>query len=201
MNEQSSAGTQYREAWLQTAATFLLDTMTAQGLPPVSVRVSCGWPSRGGLSPRRTVIGQCVSPTICRDGKPQIFISPRLDDSIMVLGTLLHELVHASIGCDYGHGKEFSQAARKVGLAGPPTATVVGDALHPFLQSYVEQVGLYPHAAIHPSDKQKKKGSRLRLYECQCEPVVKVRVASNAFQARCEVCGDLFELVPQEERE
>jgi hypothetical protein len=192
------AATQLREAWLQDAASFLVDHMVKQGLPATAARVSCGWPSRGGLSARMAVIGQCFSPTICRDGVPQIFISPRLDESIEVLGTLLHELVHASVGTDKKHGKVFSQAARKVGLAGPPTATTVGDGLRPLLQSYVDRAGLYPHAAIVPHQKEKK-GSRLRLYECSCEPVVKVRVASDRFQARCEVCDELFTLVePQE---
>src|SRR5581483_6460795 len=112
-----------REAWLVDATAFLLEHMRQAGLASVEVRVSCGWPSSGGLGQRKAVIGQCFAPTVCKDGKPQIFISPRLADSIEVLGTLLHELIHASVGCECGHGKRFSQAARKVGLEGPPTAT------------------------------------------------------------------------------
>src|SRR5207248_10497975 len=139
---------QYREAWLHAAASFLLDYMVEQGLPSVAVRVSCGWPVRGGVARRRTVIGQCFAPSACKDGKPQIFISPLLSESIDVLGTLLHELLHASVGCQHGHKKPFSQAARKVGLAGPPTATTVDDSLRPLLFSYMEQVGPYPHATI-----------------------------------------------------
>ena len=187
----------YREAWLQAAASFLLDYIVERGLPPVTVRVSCGWPSRGGLSSRLAVIGQCFAGSVCADGKPQIFISPRLSDSIQVLGTLLHELLHASIGCQYGHRKEFSQAARKVGLAGPPTATTVGEALRPLLVSYIERVGLYPHAALTVKPKTKA-GSRLRLYECGCEPAIKVRVASDTFAALCLACNERFHLVEKE---
>src|SRR6266702_6478508 len=99
--------TRYREAWLQAAASFLLQHMVEQGLPLVEVRVSCGWPSRGGLALRATVIGQCFPGQVCKDGKPQIFISPRLVNSVEVLGTLLHELIHAAVGCQYGHRKEF----------------------------------------------------------------------------------------------
>ena len=188
---EQQALTQYREAWLQAAASFLLQHMVEHGLPLVEVRVSCGWPSRGGLALRSIVIGQCFASSACQDGKPQIFISPRLAESIQVLGTLLHELVHATIGCQFGHRKEFSQAARKVGLVGPPTATTVGDELRPLLQAYVERVGVYPHAAIQPKVKAKA-GSRLRLYQCACEPPIKVRVASDVFQARCLVCCTLF---------
>lgn len=191
--------TRFREAWLEQAAAFLLDLMEQQGLPRVEVRVSCGWPSRGGISQRRTVIGQCFASQVCADGRPQIFISPRLVDPIQVLGTLLHELIHAAVGCEHGHGAVFSQAARKVGLAGPPTATTVGDALRPILEAYLAQVGPYPHAAIQVRPSQKKPGSRLRLYECGCDPVVKVRVASDDFQATCDLCGQAFVQVVKEE--
>lgn len=180
-----------REYWLRRASTFLIDHMARCGLPRVVVRVSCGWPSRGGLGQGKAVIGQCFSPQVCAGGIPQIFISPRLAESVEVLGTLLHELVHASVGTQYGHKKEFSQAARKVGLAGPPTATVVGESLRSLLQHYVEQLGAYPHAAIVPQVKGKV-GSRLRLYKCICQPPVKVRVACDDFQARCLTCGGVF---------
>ena len=189
---QSTMGN--REAWLQGAASFLFEHVAFHGLPVVRVRVSCGWPVRGGASPRRTVIGQCFAPSLCKDGTAQIFISPRLSDSLVVLGTLLHELLHASVGCQAGHGRLFSQAARKVGLAGPPTATTVGDGLRPLLLSYIERVGPYPHAAITVKTKEKA-GSRLRLYECGCTPPVKVRVASDTFAAVCLVCDEAFHLV------
>jgi hypothetical protein len=186
--------TGYREAWLQAAVSFLFDHIAAQGLPRVSVRVSCGWPVRGGASRRRTVIGQCFPPSLCTDGTPQIFISPRLADNLDVLGTLLYELLHASVGCQHGHKKPFSQAARKVWLVGPPTATVVGNALRPFLVSYVERVGPYPHAAITVKPKTKV-GSRLRLYQCGCTPAVKVWVASDTFAAVCLHCDTEFSQV------
>lgn len=190
--------TQLREYWLVQATKFLLDHMATCGLPPVKVRVSCGWPSSGGLGQHKRVIGQCFAPVVCTDGVSQIFVSPVLADSVDVLGTLLHELVHASIGCQHGHRAPFSQAARKVGLDGPPTATVVGKQLQPLLAPYIQRAGAYPHAAIVPRTKEKK-GSRLRLYECRCSPAVKVRVASDDYQARCLRCKQCFQLVEGEE--
>jgi hypothetical protein len=139
---------------------------------------------------------------MCTDGIAQIFISPRLANSLEVLGTLLHELIHASFGeqaSRIGHRKEFSQAARKVGLAGPPTATVVGPQLVPLLQEYLARVGPYPHAAIVPRTKEKAAGSRLRLYECSCDPPIKLRVASDKLNATCNCCSELFTLVEKSE--
>lgn len=183
--------TQLREYWLRRATGFLFDHMKHAGLAVVPVRVSCGWPSAGGMGDAKAVIGQCFPPQLCKDGVTQIFVSPRIADSVTVLGTLLHELVHASVGCQYGHRKEFSQAARKVGLEGPPTATTVGPVLRPVLERYLAQAGSYPHAAIVPPPK-KHKGSRLRLFECTCQPPVKVRVANDDYQAQCLRCGGVF---------
>jgi hypothetical protein len=140
------------------------------------------------------VIGQCFAQEVCADGVSQIFVSPRISDSIQVLGTLLHELLHASVGCQYGHRKEFSQAAKRVGLVGPPTATDVGPELRPVLWAFVERVGLYPHAPIIVQQKPKT-GSRLRLYECRCDPAVKVRAGRDDLQAVCLECECPFTLV------
>jgi hypothetical protein len=185
----------FRESWLYHATVFLFDHMQRCGLTLVPVRVSCGWPLSGGAGQKQVTIGQCFPPTMCADGVAQVFISPRLSDSIDVLGTLLHELIHASFNGRFGHRKEFSQAAKRVGLAGPPTATIVGPELLPLLREYVARSGVYPHAAIVPEVKEKAPGSRLRLYECSCDPPVKVRVASNEFDATCNRCESNFTLV------
>ncbi len=188
---------QLREWWLYQAAGFLLGMMQAAGVSVVPVRVSCGWPSRGGLGKGPHVNGQCFAQEVCADGVSQIFISPRIAESIDVLGTLLHELVHAVVGCKYGHRRQFSQVARQFGLIGPPTATQVGPELAVVLQGFVEQMGPYPHAPIVLSQKPKV-GSRLRLYECRCEPVVKIRVARDTLHAVCQDCGWPFVAVESE---
>ncbi|GCE18632.1 SprT-like domain-containing protein [Dictyobacter kobayashii] len=188
---------QLREWWLYEAAKFLLALMEEAGEPTVPVRVSCGWPSRGGLGQGKHVIGQCFAQEVCADGVSQIFISPRISDSIQVLGTLLHEIIHAAVGCQYGHKKQFSQPAKRLGLVGPPTATQVGPQLREVLQTFVDQVGQYPHAPIVVQVKQKV-GSRLRLYECQCEPPVKIRAARDDLNVMCLDCEGGFALMQPE---
>ena len=187
-----------REWWLYEAATFLLAMMQAANVPTAPVRVSCGWPVSGGLGDGPHVIGQCFAQEVCADGVSQIFISPRISDSIQVLGTLLHELLHASVGCQYGHRRQFSQPAKQLGLVGPPTATTVGPELVQVLQVFVERMGPYPHAPI-VMHKRPKAGSRMRLYECKCDPVVKLRAARDDLRVVCLDCEVEFVKVEQEE--
>ncbi len=198
---------QLREAWLEQAVKLLRDYMATCSIYLYSYpRASCGFPSRGGEG---GVIGQCFSPKVSRDGRVQIFVSPVISGSIEVLGVLLHELIHAAVGVEHKHGKEFSQAAKKVGLVRPWRSTTVGETLRPELDRIMTLLGHYPHAAIQlgaiqletsdvpieTSDVPKKSvGSRLRLYECSCHPPVKVRVASDHFQAQCLRCNKLFRL-------
>lgn len=197
-----------REGWLQEAASFLTHYLANFHIQCPLIRVSCGFPSKNGLRAQKRVIGECFEGQACTDGRPQIFISPTLADSVKVLATLLHEMLHAAIGCEHGHKKPFSQAARKAGLDGKPTATVVtvGSPLHTILVNYVRQSGAYPHAAIRsgrssnsgsdPDDADATRpGSRLRLYECACEPTIKIRVARDDFQGLCLICNKEFQRV------
>ncbi len=205
-----AAQNQLRESWLEQAVIYLADYMATHGLHlSNSPRVSCGFPSRGG---ERLTIGQCFSPKVCEDGRPQVFVSPRIAESIEVLGILLHELIHAVVGVEAKHGKKFSQAARKVGLVRPWKATTVGVTLRSVLEQFVALYGTYPHAAIQLKAIQlqglegtdvpaSQPGSRLRLYECNCQPPVKVRVASDHLQAKCLQCKNKFHAVPQASRQ
>jgi hypothetical protein len=174
-----------REDWLEQAVILLREYMASCSLYLYSYpRASCGFPSRGGEGRTVRTVGQCFSPKVCRDGRSQVFI--------------------ATVGVEHKYGKVFSQAAKRVGLVRPWRATTIGETLRPVLDRFVTLLGPYPHAAIQLEAMQratsqetsdvpeKSMGSRLRLYECNCNPPVKVRVASNHFQARCD---NLFHLM------
>jgi hypothetical protein len=197
-----------REAWLLQAAQFLIEEhMLPRGVDCPPVRVSCGWPSHGGVRKRSRVVGQCFPPERCADGVPQLFISPVLAESVAVLGTLLHELVHAAVGCDKKHGKIFARAGHAVGLAGKPKEMDAGAALRPLLQAYIARVGPYPHAAIAVAgstddtlpaagdEATHRPGSRLRLFECACEPPLKLRAGRDSLPVQCSLCHEMFHLV------
>lgn len=175
-----------REEWLE-AAVSALTPLFAVDLS--AVRVSCGWPMRGGASTRKRTIGSCHLAAQTRDQRPHIFISPVLEDPAKVLDTLAHELCHAVVDAP-GHKGPFVKLARKIGLEGKPTSTTAGPALTERLNGVSAKLGPYPHVALVPTGA-RRAGSRLRLYECGCG--VKVRVASDEFKATCGECGTEFE--------
>ena len=144
-----------REEWLLKAVNLLapyFKRTTSLDVP--DVRVSVGWPGGGS---RRTRIGECWSGSCATDGLAQIFISPVLHEPVKVLGTLAHELVHATVGTKHGHKGEFRKVAKAIGLTGKMTATTVGDDLLPVLEGIAETLGEYPHAALSLTDAGRKK--------------------------------------------
>ena len=55
----------------------------------------------------------------------------------------------------------------------------------------IPQLGSYPHQKWNPQAQRKKQGTRLRLWICECP--VKVRVASDTFDATCNICDARFQ--------
>jgi hypothetical protein len=165
--------TENREWWLQAAVAEMkpLFKQHGYGVPPV--RVSCGWPSRGGCGVRKRTIGQCWDKKAADDRVAQIFISPLLvekkgeDRSQNVLATLVHEVVHAIVGCKEGHNKVFGKCARAVGLEGKLTQTFAGEALRAEIDKWVSKLGEYPHARLNPGMNPVKKQTT-RLLKCAC---------------------------------
>ena len=167
--QRASIGAPTREEWLETATVWIRTGLLHEhGLDIAErVRVSVGWPSRGGLARKRTVIGQCWPPTVSADETVEIFISPKLSDPLDVLGVLVHELVHAAIGTKHKHDRTFAAACTRVGLEGKPTATVPGAELLVALGVLAGDLGVYPHAAIDYSKEEKKSAGRMLKAYCQ----------------------------------
>jgi hypothetical protein len=178
-----------REEWLlegAAALSVLVTEKTGRAVPAYCVSV--GFPK--GARGRRRAIGQCWPSVVAKDGKSHLFVSPELEDAARVLDVLLHELLHAAVGCEAGHKAPFAHAAKACGLVGPWTATTAGEDLTPRLNAIAVQLGAYPHGALVVADRVRP-GSRLRLYVCDCG--TKVRVASDHFDATCNECETPFE--------
>jgi hypothetical protein len=96
-----------------------------------------------------------------------VIISATISDEATVLGTLIHELVHVTVGVEHGHKAPFRKAMRAVGLEGKPTATVPGAELLAAIKKWTDG-DPYPHKALGKSmtDGKKKQSTRLLKLEC-----------------------------------
>lgn len=173
-----------REDWLLSATSVLrTEVLAPKELELPKISVSVGWP-RGGT----TTIAQCWDKAAAADEETfSIFISPILTDSVQVLGALLHELLHASLGLEVNHGAPFKKAMKAVGLAGKATATKVeeGSELYKTLATLSEVLGPYPHVALRARSNGKekeKKGGWVRLQSPQ-EPKYTVVVSPKNIEA------------------
>lgn len=170
-----------REEWLTQAVAKLTPLFKGAGLEVPELRVSCGFPSRGGLATKKKVIGECWDGLCAADGRPQLFISPMLNENSCdiqpatpfasaqgVLATLVHEMVHASIGTKAKHGPKFKKAMKQVGLEGKPTATTADKAMCDYLGGILLQLGPYPHSELKMVRERKVQTTRMHKAECDC---------------------------------
>lgn len=157
-----------REGWLLKAAKALEDLFGEAGYTcKNNYAVTCGFPSRGGLSSRRKTVGQCWDGKASEAERSEIFISPVVSDSVEVLDILIHELVHHVVGCAAGHKGPFKRCAGAVGLEGKMTATHAGEKLKVALQGIADDLGMYPHPPFNPKAMRKPEGTRMLKFECE----------------------------------
>jgi hypothetical protein len=157
-----------REDWLQRATTLLAEEVfLPAGYTVPAVRVSTGWPSGTKKNGSGTTIGQCWYGHAAADGVAQLFLSPLLADTVDVVATLAHELVHATVGPEAKHGKVFRKCALLIGLEGKMRSTHAGERLTTWIRAkLVPAIGDYPHAQLNPALGPKKQTTR--MIKCQC---------------------------------
>lgn len=170
---------QTREQWLELAVLKLRPLFDEIDVTLPKVRVSVGWPSRGGVGTKKKVIGQCWKASVASDNVSQLFISPVLGsdgrdavEMIKLLGVLVHELIHAADDCESGHRGAFAKTAKAIGLTGKMTATTVGEELAGRLGYVLAELGPYPHAALNPfamEQQRPKQGTRMLKLECPAD--------------------------------
>jgi hypothetical protein len=179
-----------REAWLTAAVHLLAPAFDQIGSRlPERLRVSCSWPSRAASAGVDRAKGQCWSPSYSADTTTELFISPTLDEPAVVTETLVHELVHAAIGPERGHGPAFRKLARRMGLAGPLRTTTAGAELATVIESIVGLLGLYPHARVTPAERNRRSNRQLKLLDPTCGLIV--RASAQAIKS-LDDSGGLF---------
>jgi len=179
-----------QQQYLDRAVKRLRNQFLAEA--PEPLLVTYGFPSMNALSSRKRRLGECWHSGAEPEGyKALIFISPVLwTDPVEVLATLLHEMIHAAEPKG-GHKAPFSRLARRCGFTQPWTRTPMGPELRDKLCTLAVSMGEFPAAGIRVKMKPRGAvGSRLRLWTCECP--VKVRVASDDFDATCGVCVEPF---------
>ncbi len=170
-----------REQWLEAATRAMVPWLAEHSMTvPAKVRSSVGFAKYG--TPR--AIGQCWHPKHTSDETTHVFISPTLGDTTVVLSTLLHELVHAAVGCDAGHKGPFLKGVRALGLKGKATATFVEDQspLHTKIVALADELGPYPHSPItHGGKKRPPGGGWVKMTSIQDEDYI-IRISPKAFK-------------------
>ena len=160
-----------REEWLSVFVRYMRPVFAAAGSPlPEKIRISCAFPVR-----TTKAIGQILPHQWSADGTREIFISPVLSDAARVCDVVIHELVHAALPDNCGHGKAFRRLALKLGLTGKMTATTAGDQLRAWLESIIPVfLGQYPHSKVASLDTGKKQTTRLIKLQCPaCEMIIR----------------------------
>ena len=104
-----------REEWLLQLAEMLEVIFSEHGATLPKYRVTCGFPSKGGLSKLRT-LGQCWSGKSRADDTHELIVSMTLDEPMRIAGVLAHEMVHAAVGIEHGHKGPFRLLALAIGL-------------------------------------------------------------------------------------
>jgi SprT-like family len=163
-----------RESYLRAATNELRPYFTKLGLTlPEKIRFAVAFTSHGK---KGKVAGECWHAGASDDGHHEIIIRADFADPAEVLGILVHELAHAALPPDVKHGKEFREAALRIGLEGPMRHAMPGAVLKERLNELASSLGPFPHgrlnfdrvtlAGVVAADKPKKQGTRMLKAEC-----------------------------------
>ncbi len=190
-----------REEWLREALNHLaiiVHESTEYTVDVSNLQVSVGFPKVRG---RIKAIGQCFDSKAAGDKKSHIFVCPTQVDPVRILDVVLHEIGHALLGSNEGHGKQFGVYCKSVGLVRPWTQTTASEELKSKLEKIATELGDYPHGALVPIAKDTKKGSTLKLWMCECETKLRVGRQKKPLNATCNDCNTKFAAQTSEDDE
>lgn len=155
------------------------------------------------------------------EAKPFVEIAAFTKESwVQLAGTTIHELGHVLAGWEAGHAKPWHEACERLGLrriraAGtsyclahfaPELRLAIaslakpddGEPVQSFSAQGLKVQGKGCQAGVGTRGGKSRgagSGSRLRLFECECVPPVKARVARDEFQATCQCCSSTFRFI------
>ena len=161
-----------RETYLNTMIDKAVPLFDKNGFMLSEIRdklkVSCSF-IKGVRGSKNKAVGVHYNPILSKNGFHEMMIEPSIDDSIEAVGILIYELTHAIQRHMFGdtvkaHGKEFKKIATAVGLTGKMTATVVSDDLKATIQTWIDEIGKYPHSSLNLSERKKQSTRMIKLF-------------------------------------
>ncbi|MGB1086710.1 MAG: hypothetical protein ACPGU8_04010 [Methylophilaceae bacterium] len=165
-----------RENYLIQATDIMRKSLfKPKGYKVPKVELSISWATRGNRNRKGNAktLGQCFPKQMHAGGINQIVITPNYDGSTIkgsldILGTLVHELVHAVDNCVSGHGKAFKDCATAVGLTGPMRSTGESEELKEYLRkNIIDKLGLFPHKKVTLNGTKKQTTRNIKV-ACDC---------------------------------
>lgn len=155
-----------REQWLNAFVSRAREQFTRIGAPlPDKIRVSVGFTSTGARSNR---IGECWHDAASTDGHFEIFLKPTIETDARMADILTHELVHAAVGLEAGHGQAFKKVATDIGLKGRMTSTVASEAWYSWALPILTELGPMPYANITDGKHTGKPKQKTNLLKVSC---------------------------------
>lgn len=153
-----------RQEWVEQAAIMFKDHFAkCWWNVPDNVRLSIGFPV--GAKDGKRKLGQCFNKLHSTDDHWEIFISPDYTNSVEILETIAHEMVHATVGTECGHRGKFKDCATAIGFEAPMTATPAGPIMLAFINDIIAKIGEFPAGTMNMAMRKKQ---ATNLLKCEC---------------------------------
>lgn len=188
--EEGNGLSAQRVRYLECAYDLIREHLLPEAPSREQVALAYSFPTQGVANGGGGTIGQCIySPLEGSAALEQLLIIVHPSEwslDLTVLAVLAHEMAHAATP-GAGHVGRFVQLIRRIGLDGRPTATVPGSPFKRWVERHRPGLPCFPAGSLTIS--RKVQGTRNRLWECGCEPAIKVRTARDTLPWVCTICG------------
>lgn len=183
-----------REDWLNKAVQLLRPLFEDKEVqPPPAIQISVGY-VKGA---KKNQVAWCYASKASSCGTvSNIFVSPEREDTdVAILGSVLHEMIHAADDCASDHKGRFQRVNKAMGFLGKPTSSAdKSEALVLLLEDVADQLGPYPHIAMIGHERLTAQKTYMLLIEhkpCGFKiRATKKQVESAVEEITCWVCGE-----------
>lgn len=159
-----------REQWLNDVGEHILYEI----LDPIEplrgdLKVNYSVGPIPGKSLETDIIGVCMPSSMSSDLINEIYVTPMIDDSLLVATVLVHELIHAMDDCKSQHRGWFVRIAKAAGLIAPYACAKAGPELTERLNDLIKVYGPIPHSKISYAGRKRQKGRNRRVWCESCD--------------------------------